>query len=42
MQVIVGGSVEPVAGTSCSSPMVAGMISLFNGLRLKASAIQMA
>jgi tripeptidyl-peptidase-1 len=33
--VFVGGSVEPVAGTSCSAPIIAGIVSLWNGLRLQ-------
>ncbi len=36
MQVFVGGSVEPVAGTSCSAPIIAGIVSLWNGMRLQA------
>jgi tripeptidyl-peptidase-1 len=35
VQVFVGGSVEPVAGTSCSAPIIAGIVSLWNGLRLQ-------
>jgi tripeptidyl-peptidase-1 len=36
VQVFVGGSVEPVAGTSCSAPIIAGIVSLWNGMRLQA------
>jgi len=34
-QVVVGGEVTPVDGTSCSAPTFGGMISLINGVRLK-------
>jgi len=33
-QVVIGGSVENVAGTSCASPTVAGVVSLLNDFRL--------
>jgi tripeptidyl-peptidase-1 len=36
VQVIFGGDVVDASGTSCSAPIVAGMVSLWNGLRLKA------
>jgi hypothetical protein len=36
VQVFVNGSVTAVDGTSCSAPIVAGMVSLWNGLRLQA------
>lgn len=36
VQVYVGGYVNPVAGTSCSAPIIAGMVSLWNGMRLQA------
>jgi tripeptidyl-peptidase-1 len=30
------GSQTPIGGTSCSAPIVAGLFSLINGVRLKA------
>jgi len=36
VQIVLGGSVTPVAGTSCSSPIVAGLISMLNEIRLNA------
>jgi tripeptidyl-peptidase-1 len=36
VQVYVGGYVAPVAGTSCSAPIIAGMVSLWNGMRMQA------
>jgi len=37
-QVVIGGSLSVVCGTSCSSPSVAGMASLVNAVRLEAGA----
>jgi tripeptidyl-peptidase-1 len=34
VQIVLGGEVQPVDGTSCSSPIFAGMISLLNGWRM--------
>lgn len=33
-QVVVGGEVESAAGTSCSSPTFAGIVSLLNDFRI--------
>ncbi|PRP86285.1 tripeptidyl peptidase I precursor [Planoprotostelium fungivorum] len=35
-QIVVGGDVASVDGTSCSAPTFGGMVSIINGLRLKA------
>jgi tripeptidyl-peptidase-1 len=35
VQIILGGNVSPIGGTSASSPIVAGLISLVNGARLQ-------
>lgn len=35
--VVIGGSFEPVDGTSCSSPVMAGIISLLNSERLNSN-----
>jgi len=34
VQVVVNGKVIPVGGTSCSSPMVAGLVTMLNDIRL--------
>ena len=36
-QVVIGGTTETVYGTSCASPVVAGMASLINAIRLEAN-----
>lgn len=35
-QVVIGGSVNVLCGTSCSAPSVAGMVSLVNSVRIEA------
>ncbi len=34
--IIIGGNQEGIGGTSCASPIVAGLFSLINGVRMKA------
>ncbi len=34
--IIIEGNAMPIGGTSCSAPIVAGLFSLINGVRLKA------
>lgn len=34
--IIIHGSISPIGGTSCASPIVAGLFSMINGVRLQA------
>jgi tripeptidyl-peptidase-1 len=36
VMIIMGGSQTPIGGTSCAAPVIAGLFSLINGVRLKA------
>ena len=34
--IIMGGEQTPIGGTSCAAPVIAGLFSLINGVRMKA------
>jgi len=36
VMIVIHGSISPIGGTSCASPMVAGLFSMINGARLQA------